>query len=88
MSARSNRPFISRRTWTRLTLATAAIWVIAEVQHSGGSLRTAFDVVWLASFFGLIVLLAVGLVAAVQYRRGARHAKRAAAGRQGVPDRT
>jgi hypothetical protein len=68
MSARLHRPIISRRTWIGLALTDAAIWVIAEVQHSGGSLRTAFDAVWLASFFGFILLLAVGLVAAFQAR--------------------
>jgi hypothetical protein len=68
MSARLHHPVISRRTWIAVTLADAAIWVIAEVQHSGGSLRTAFDAVWLASFFGFIVLLAVGLGAAVHRR--------------------
>jgi hypothetical protein len=76
MSARLNRPLIRRRLWTSLTIADAAIWVIAEVQHSGGSLRTAFDAVWLASFFGFIVLLAIGLVAAVQSRRRARRVSR------------
>jgi hypothetical protein len=76
MSARLNRPVISSRTWISLTLIDAAIWVIAEVQHSGGSLRTAFDAVWLASFFGFILLLAVGLTGAVQSRRRARRVSR------------
>ena len=57
MSARLNRPVISGPTWISLTLADVAIWVIAEVQHSAGSLRTAFDAVWLASFLGFILLL-------------------------------
>lgn len=68
MSARSHRTIISRRMWISLALTDAAIWVIAEVQHSGGSLRTAFDVVWIASFLGFILLLAVGLVTAIQAR--------------------
>lgn len=70
MSARSTRPPISRRrTWLALTAADVAIWVIAELQHSSGSLRTVFDGVWLATLFAFIVLLVVGLVATVHTRR-------------------
>jgi len=88
MSARLNRPVISGPTWISLTLADVAIWVIAEVQHSAGSLRTAFDAVWLASFLGFILLLTNGWtrshgpVAATRATREPRATRRAAA-RQG-----
>jgi hypothetical protein len=68
MPARLHRPAISRRTWIILALTDAAIWVIAEVQHSGGSLRTAFDVVWIVTFLSFILLVAVGLLAAIKAR--------------------
>jgi hypothetical protein len=80
MSARLHSRLISRRTWIRLILADAAIWVIAEIQHSGGSLRAAFDAIWLASFFGFILLVAAALVAAVRSRRRSRMTKATFAG--------
>jgi hypothetical protein len=80
MSARLHSPLISRRIWIRLILADAAIWGIAEIQHSGGSLRAAFDAVWIASFFGFILLVAAALVAAVRSRRRSRMTKATFAG--------
>jgi hypothetical protein len=85
MSARLHSPLISRRTWIRLILADGAIWMIAEIQHSGGSLRAAFDAVWVASFFSFILLVAAALVAAVQSRRRARMTRLRLQGRSDGP---
>ena len=60
---------LSLRTWIGLTVADVVIWVMAEVQDSEGWRATVFDVVWVASLLGFLLLFVLGVVSLVTSRR-------------------
>ncbi len=60
---------LSRRTWLTLLVVDVVIWVIAEVQNSTGWRGTLFDVVWVASLLGFVLLLVVGVILLIMSRR-------------------
>jgi hypothetical protein len=59
----------SRKTWVYLVVADVVIWVLAEVQNSTGSRKTLFDVLWVASLLGFVLLLVLGAVTLAKSRR-------------------
>jgi hypothetical protein len=61
--------FLSLRTWTELTVAVAVLWLLAEVQDSDGWRATLFDVIWVASLLGFVLLVVLGDVSFVASRR-------------------
>ena len=61
--------FLSLRTWTELTVAVAVLWLLAEVQDSDGWRATLFDVIWVASLLGFVLLVVRGDVSFVASRR-------------------
>jgi len=57
------------RTWIELTVAVVVIWVLAEVQDSDGWRATLFDVIWIASLLGFLLLVVLGAVSLISSRR-------------------
>ena len=60
---------LRRRTWIILVVVDVVIWVIAEVQNSGGTLSKVFDGIWVASLIVFVLLIVLGFVAVIRSRR-------------------
>lgn len=70
MADHLNRPIVSRRALITLALAAVVLFAIAEASyHDTGLLRTVSDVTWVGFILSLFLLIALGVIAAVQRRR-------------------